>query len=420
MVPWEGAADFYRDIVRHGGIVSNAFLDSWYHRQVLSIQHGNPSAVQDPWLKASASGADPDKPSTVLDQEQLQSNHRDIIRTVLDHPLDDEFYKGRSPDWSKVTVPFLSAASWAGFGLHPRGNFEAFTHAASKHKWLECHPGRHDEWFYLEQGIDIQKRFLDCFLKDVDNGWMEESPVLLRLRRAFEANKFEMRKERAWPLPSTKWTDIHFSADKDETTLSWDEPNTASSVSFDALGKPITFLSPPLESETEITGPLAAKLFASSSTTDMDLFVTLQAFNPEGKEVDFQGTVDPHTPLAQGWLRASHRKLDPARSLPYRPYHTHDEILPLEPSEVYELNVEIWPTHIILPTGFRLGLQIGGKDFEREAVDKLHEAWFSRGSGPFLHTHAEDRPEAVFGGRTTIYTGGKTGSRILLPIIPSR
>jgi predicted acyl esterase len=419
MIPWEGAADFYRDVARHGGIFSNAFLAVWYGRQVLSIQHGNPSAVKDPWLNASASGADPKKPSTVLNPEQLESNRRDIGKAILDHPLDDEFHQTRSPDWSKVTVPFLSAANWAGAGLHPRGNFEAFIHAASKHKWLECHPGRHEEWFYLEQGIDIQKRFLDCFLKGADNGWMEEPPVLLRLRRAFDANNFEVRKEQEWPLASTKWTNVFLSADKDEPIISWAELNTASSVSFDALGKPLTFLSPPLESETEITGPLAAKLFASTSTTDMDLFVTFQAFSPEGKEVEFQGTVDPHTPLAQGWLRASHRKLDLKRSLPYRPYHSHDEILPVKPNDVYELDIEIWPTNIILPAGFRLALQISGKDFEREMVQNLNEPWVAKGSGPWLHTHPEDRPADVFGGRTTIYTGGKTGSRILLPIIPS-
>jgi predicted acyl esterase len=420
MIPWEGAADFYRDVARHGGIFSNAFLAVWYGRQVLSIQHGNPSAANDPWLNASASGADPQKPSTILNPEQLESNRRDPVRAILDHPLDDEFHQSRSPDWSKVTVPFLSAANWAGAGLHPRGNFEAFIHAASKYKWLECHPGRHEEWFYLEQGIDIQKRFLDCFLKGADNGWIEEPPVLLRLRRAFDANNFEVRKEQAWPLASTKWTDMYLSGDKNEAALSWIELATASSVSFDALGNPLIFLSPPLESETEITGPLAAKLFASTSTTDMDLFVTFQAFSPEGKEVEFQGTVDPHTPLAQGWLRASHRKLDLKRSLPYRPYHSHDEILTVKPNEVYELDVEIWPTNIILPAGFRLALQISGKDFEREKVDNPNEPWVARGSGPWLHTHPEDRPEVVFGGRTTIYTGGKTGSRILLPIIPSR
>jgi len=108
-------------------------------------------------------------------------------------------------------------------------------------------------------------------------------------------------------------------------------------------------LSLPLEQETEITGPMALKVPISSSTVDADLFVTVQAFSPDGREVEFQGTVDPHTPLAQGWLRASHRKLDPARSKPWQPYYTHDDKQPVKPGWVYDVDVEIWPTCIILP-----------------------------------------------------------------------
>ena len=85
----------------------------------------------------------------------------------------------------------------------------------------------------------------------------------------------------------------------------------------------------PLDREIEITGPSAAKLFVSSSTADADLFVVLRVFDPDGEEVVFQGAIDPHTPIGQGWLRASHRKLDPALSEPYRPYHSHDEKQPL-------------------------------------------------------------------------------------------
>lgn len=76
--------------------------------------------------------------------------------------------------------------------------------------------------------------------------------------------------------------------------------------------------------ETEITGPLSAKLFVSSSTADADLFVTLLGFDADREEITFQGSLDPAAPLAHGWLRASHRKEDPARSKPWQPFHTHD------------------------------------------------------------------------------------------------
>jgi predicted acyl esterase len=179
-----------------------------------------------------------------------------------------------------------------------------------------------------------------------------------------------------------------------------------------------------LEKETELTGPIALKLFVSSSTVDADLFVTMQAFSPEGREVEFQGTVDPHTPLAQGWLRASHRKLCNDRSTPHQPYHTHDEKQPLIPGEVYELDVEIWPTCIVLPAGFRLALDIRGHDFDRPPVDGSAKGgsspWPSGGSGPWLHDDPIDRPMTIFGGKTTIHTGPGRVSFLLLPVIPKR
>ncbi|KAH8648745.1 peptidase S15 [Tricladium varicosporioides] len=408
MIPWEGAGDFYRDFARHGGIACNGFVEVWYPRQVVSVQHGNPTAHLDVWLNESSTGPKALPPDTLI------ANRREPLQDILDHPLVDDFHRERSPDWSRITVPFLSAANWAGFGLHPRGNFEAFTQAASKQKWLEAHPGRHEEWFYLDRGMELQKRFLDHFLKGVDNGWDREPPVLLNLRRPF-STEFEARKEIGWPLPSTKWTSIYLSAL--EKVLSWSPPAYPNEITFDALGTPITFISSPLENETELTGPLSAKIFVSSSTTDADLFLTLQAFSPEGKEVEFQGTVDPHTPLAQGWLRASHRKLDLTRSTPYRPYHSHDEIQPLKPGTIYELDVEIWPTCIILPPGFCLALQVSGHDFERPPSDDPNEAWMSRGSGPWLHTNQIDRPASIFGGKTTIHTGPGALSSLTLPII---
>ena len=166
------------------------------------------------------------------------------------------------------------------------------------------------------------------------------------------------------------------------------------------------FLTPPLEQETEITGPSAAKLFVSSSTTDADIFLVIQVFDPDGKEVVFHGALDPHTPIAQGWLRASHRKLDPKLSKPYRPYHTHDEIRPLTPGEIVELDVEIWPTCLVIPAGYRIGLSVRGKDYVYKGASGGRLSNMKNeftGCGPFLHDDPQDRPPAIFGGKTTIH-----------------
>src|SRR5205085_7384390 len=119
----------------------------------------------------------------------------------------------------------------------------------------------------------------------------------------------------------------------------------------------------PMRIATEITGPVAARLAISSSTEDADIFLVLRVFAPDMKEVVFQGALDPHTPIGQGWLRASHRKLDKKLTLPFRPYHTHDEKQPLKHGQVYELDIEIVPTSIVVPAGYRLALSVRGKDY---------------------------------------------------------
>ena len=183
-----------------------------------------------------------------------------------------------------------------------------------------------------------------------------------------------------------------------------------------------SFMSPPLAEETEITGPLAAKLFSSSFTTDADLFVVFRVFAPHGNEMVFQGALDPHTPIGQGWLRASHRKLDPVLSTEYRPYHPHDGVEPLTPGKIYELDGEIWPTCIVVPVGYRIALTIRGKDYEHPGKGMRIKSFVNemRGCGPFLHNDPDDQPEAIFGGKNTIHADGKRLSYVLVPIIPKK
>lgn len=188
------------------------------------------------------------------------------------------------------------------------------------------------------------------------------------------------------------------------------------------MGEGLTFTSEPLAAQTEITGPIAAKLFVSSSTRDVDLFLVVRVFDPRGEEVVFQGAIDPHTPVAQGWLRASHRKLDPDLSEHYRPYHPHDEIQPLEPGAVYELDVEILPTSLVMPEGSRIALTVLGRDYEYPGPSGGFLSNFKnelRGCGPFLHDDLRDRPTETFDNTVTLHCGGPYESWVQLPVIPA-
>ena len=199
-----------------------------------------------------------------------------------------------------------------------------------------------------------------------------------------------------------------------------DAPDQAATATFAALGDGLDFRTEPFDRETEITGPLACRLWVASSHADADLFVYLRLFDRAGDEVLFEGSADPQMPLTSGWLRASHRELD-HRSEPYRPYPAHTSEQPLTPGEPVELAIEIWPTSIVAPEGYTLGLTVLGRDFDHGKRGRGHGILpiATTGVGPFVHTDPDDRPPAVLEDtRITVLSGPEHPSQLLLPIIP--
>jgi predicted acyl esterase len=412
MVPWEGVSDFYRDMFYHGGMLCQA-VDVWYRRTITTVQHG----LGERSFVSSTTGEFVTGPETLTDEE-LAANRADYGADVRGHPLDDGFHRERSAVFDRITVPFLSAGNWGGAGRHLRGNVEGFMRAASPQKWLEIHGREHWTEFYTDYGIGLQKRFLDHFLKGIDNGWNKQPPVMLRIRTV--DGDFIDRTENEWPIARTQWTTWHL--DPAAGVLSVDPPANATHASFAALDDPgITMTTAPMPTDTEITGPVAATLYVSSTTTDADIFAVLRVFDPHGDEVVLQGAVDPHAPIGQGWLRASHREVDPSLSTPWRPWHTHTNPQPLTPGEIYELDVEIWPTSIIVPTGYRIGLTIRGTDYEYcgPATQLSHfKGSQLRGVGIYTHADPTNRPAHTYGGTTTLHTTPQQPAALLLPHIP--
>jgi putative CocE/NonD family hydrolase len=161
----------------------------------------------------------------------------------------------------------------------------------------------------------------------------------------------------------------------------------------------ISLWTAPMAADTEITGPLSATLWVSSSSEDMDIFITLRHYNEQGEEILETGQQGSPVPVAKGWLRASHRELDPQLSLPYRPYHRHQRRQYLKPGEIVEVQVEIWPTSMVFAKGHRLRVDIQPRD--------------GLGSAGYLHYHADYNT-----GTNTIWSGPEHPSHLLLPVIP--
>ena len=171
----------------------------------------------------------------------------------------------------------LSAANWGGQGLHPRGNFEGFVRAASKDKWLEAHGIEHWTHFYTDYGRELQLRFFDYFLHGKKTAGTSSRKVLLQVRHPGE--KFVERARRRVAARAHAMDEVLSRSGRHDIVDASRRPVRPGST-FDAMGDGLTFLTPPLEADTEITGPSALKLFVSSSTKDADIFVVLRVFSP--------------------------------------------------------------------------------------------------------------------------------------------
>jgi hypothetical protein len=93
----------------------------------------------------------------------------------------------------------------------------------------------------------------------------------------------------------------------------------------------------------------------------------------------------------------------------------------LRPGEPVELDIEVWPTCIVIPPGYRVCLSVRGKDYTRQDPPLVLDGvkYTLTGVGPFLHVHPQDRPTEVFGGITTLHWAPGKPCYVLLPVIPS-
>jgi hypothetical protein len=407
---WEGSSDYYRELCRHGGILSD-FFRSWHPRQVASVQCG----VGSRGAKSVVTGEQVAGAET-LPPDELAKNCADSSGEAKRRRLLDDYHAAHTAAFEVIEAPLLSAANWGGMGLHTRGNFEGFLRAGSKQKWLEVHGDTHFTHFYSHYGETLQQRFFGHFLKGEETGWDRQPRVSLNVRHPHET--FVLRAENEWPLARTQWS--KYFLQPHDLALSPQTPTATTTLDYDTAGDGLTFRMPPLTESLELTGPVAAKLWLSSATRDADIFLVLRLFHPAGKEITFIGSNDPRVPIGLGWLRASQRKLDAQKSLPYRPWHTHDEEWPLTPGEPVELDIEIWPTSIVVPPGYQLALTVRGKDYEVDGADAAlpNAPYPMKGCGPFLHVDADDRTADVFATRNTLHFAAGRQPYLLLPIIP--
>ncbi|WP_328835144.1 CocE/NonD family hydrolase [Streptomyces europaeiscabiei] len=415
IIPWEVGGDNYQ-MVYQEGMLNTFFLKSWFDAGIVANQYGRDR----------------------LSPAELEANRIDYPSLAAEHPLFDDYWAAQTPDLSRITVPFYTAANWTGAMLSLQQHFDLFHQAASRHKWLRAHSGGHIEPYYADDGYAEQKRFMDYWLKDIDNGLLDVPPLKLAVRRP---DRIEWVHEREWPPARTQWTTWYL--DGHANRLTPRAPEEAATVTFEAsVGEPpnlekpaadgehdavhlsdavvrgyiaaglaqpreqewnAVFSSEPLETELRLIGPVTLHLTVAASAGDTDLFVCLRDISPDGTEVVYDGVDNPETPVSIGWGRLSRRALDESRTIPelHRPVHRQDKEDPPAPGETVQIDIPIGPTSTVFEAGHRLVLEVASRDVFR--------------AFPFLHISPDSRRT---GGTVTLQTGGDT-AWLELPLVPA-
>lgn len=394
MLSWDGDADIYRGQVYRGGMYFSVMGDYLEGVSASQLLKGNP-------------------------EYNLEGLSNNTFYHNLTNPLFNEYWRSKTPDLDKIDIPVLMTESWGANTLHGRGNIEPFLRMRELGKeniklrihdnhdqamYPECKFAKHTCAFFSEEGLLEQLRWYDYWLKDIDTGIMDEPPVKVWVRGGADGGEF--RFENDWPLPDTQWTKFYLdgkNAGAVEGSLNdgslTDVPSAEqSSISYEAgpsafgrnmyMGLPtLSFSTSPLNTDTEVTGPVVLKLWVSSETDDMDVVAQFKDMAPDG-------SVDH---LSDGWLKVSHRKLDQALTRDFRPFHSHDEEQKMVPGEVYEVEVEVWPVSHVFKEGHRIRLDIGSY-------------------APGFYSQAPYKT----GQKNSIVMSGDHNSYLQLPIIPKR
>lgn len=362
--PWEGFSDWYREFAYHGGILETNFLPRASDNIRFSL-----GRTENTWENVKA------------------------------HPLIDSFWRSKSLDLEAIVQPAYVVASWSDQALHLRGTIEAWRRMGSDRKWLEVHGQKKWAHYYRPESRARQLAFFDHFLRDRPTEVEAWPKVRLEVRERHDVA--EERAENEWPLARTQYRRLYL--DAADGALGGSR-SAAAEFRYDACKGRAVFVYR-FEEAAELTGHASLKLWIEAGgSDDMDLFVALQKLDRDGNEVGFTFySFYENGPIALGWLRASHRALDPQRSSPEQPVHLHTQEQRLASGECVPAELEIWPFSVRFEAGEGLRLIIAGADIYRKEDGVML---------PFpLHEDTRNRGEHI------VRTGGRYDSALLLPFV---
>jgi uncharacterized protein len=372
IAPFQVTTDLYRDVGYPGGITDTGFGAFWagIDQPLNSYESGTEQAV------------DTDNAGCLEAEANDAANEptNNVAINALQHPFDDAFWQAHDPgaNASKIDIPVLGCYTWQDDEVSSRGS-SYLSGLDPARTWVVATNGYHGQCeLDSPQITDEEVAFFDRFVKGVNNGFEQNTPHIQIWHDAytnsagdnvpswitafksyssipvrplslyFRSNgrlsltppKGKAKPDRyAYPGPALGTEDGDVFG---QHNVLWktEEPPGAS----------VAYTTPPLTRDTEFFGSGSANIWLSSTAPDTDLQITLTEVRPDGQEVY----------VARGWLRASHRALDPALSTALAPYQidTQAAARQLVPGRPTYMRIQLWPFDYVFRKGSSIRLWI--------------------------------------------------------------
>src|SRR3954454_23614523 len=371
IAPFQVTTDLYRDVGYPGGIANTGFGAFWG-----GVDQPN-NSYRSGAGQAAATG-DSGCAQAQLRHAATEPSHN-IGLEGLQHAFDDAWWQAREPgaNAARIDVPTLGCFTWQDDETGSRGS-SYLGDLDPARTWIVASNGYHGMCDLSSPRITNELlAFFDRFVKGTRNGYAHTAHVQLwhdattnsaghnvpswitrfksyssipvrRLALYFRpGGKLALTRPKgaggpddyAYPGPALGNEEgVVFGQDR----LLWNAPEPP--------GASLAYTTPPLSRDAEFLGSGSANVWLSSTATDTDLQITLTEVRPDGQEVY----------IGRGWLRASHRALDPARSTALAPYHTHQEAdaSQLAPGEPTLMRVQLFPFDYVFRKGSSIRLWI--------------------------------------------------------------
>jgi predicted acyl esterase len=321
----------------------------------------------------------------------------------------------------RITVPFYTGCGWYAYTYktHLNGAQNYFEQGPAPKKLMLVGPAHLERPFHTLHSEIL--RWHDHWLKEIDTGVMAEPPV-----RYWVMGANEWRTGTNWPLPETAWTKFYLSSWERLRAAPFTPASADDELPPDAfvqmpptqtnIIQTLRYMTDPLPNDILVAGPSVLYLFAAIDQDDTNWIVTVKDVGPDPSvrtvregERELPGSL-PERELTRGWLKASHRALDPDRSKAWKPWHrlTREAQRKVVPGEITQYAIEIMATANLFRKGHRICVEIASADMP---------------TGVAGATNAEYVPNHICSSKTTlhkIYHDARRPSHLLLPVIPQQ